>query len=270
MYTLKQMKFPIFITLDEDGLDPRAGQMYKIKIQDCELEQTSISTSNLKELLQQSNSVLTALLADKTDIPLELSKEELIKKHLELLDKAYHETINNALQIVNNLLQGAYEKSFFPIGNSYILSITPSMEYILKDWLHLWEQPKGTYYDIVGNKVFILISAEIPSIIEGDLELYLEKVLEEEIFEHEYYRDENLSNYKLVQLGYKKIKERQYGMLFLPSGYLFKIEEQLPDNINFKYYVEIFYKNKVYKSKYINTLVDLHYLYNELELMKTI
>lgn len=265
----KEMNFPITIILDENGVNKLGQQTYKIEIEDNKLKTNIIDSSDLKELLKKTDDVLWKLISKKSNISSELSKEEKIQIYLDRLDEAYHEGTYYALQIVNNLLQEAYEKSIKPTGNKYVLSITPMIEYILKDWFQLWDRPFRTHYEIAGNEVFVIISNEIPSIIEGNGEKYIDAVMSKQIFDQEYYKDITLTPSYLKALGYKE-DSNGWSMLFKKSNLLLIIEGG--DYMNYQFWVSVYHLDdfhiKKFHSRYLmNTIVDLDNIYKKLELI---
>lgn len=293
--TIKEMNLPVFITLDEDGIDVLGNQTYKIKIQDNNLEIISIDSSDIKRLLKETDDTLWKLLTKKSDLSSmeeSFSKEEVIQMHLDRLDESYQEGVQSSIRIVNNLIAGINAKSTYITGNKYILSITPTMSYYLEDWFRLWDQSLknkwslhrtsfhndylknffgrdkqsvGMYYEIMGNEIFVIISDKtIPSIVEGNGEAYVDKVLSEEIYEHEYYKSETLLDYSFKMLGYKKTPEG-WTMLFEGFNILLIIEEV--SNYNYQYVAKAYKYDKLELLEYINTVVDLDNVYKKLGLL---
>lgn len=62
MYTIKEMKFPIFITLDESGVHSTGEQMYKLVIQDANLETSRIECSSADYLASELSFILKRIL----------------------------------------------------------------------------------------------------------------------------------------------------------------------------------------------------------------
>ena len=65
MYTIKEMKFPIFITLDENGVHSTGEQMYKLEVQDADLQIDRIECSDVDFLIHMLDLKLRELIAVK-------------------------------------------------------------------------------------------------------------------------------------------------------------------------------------------------------------
>jgi len=156
MYIAKEMKFPIFITLDESGVHPTGEQMYKLEIQDADLIKRHIESSDINYLVKEIAPVLRTVLKTKRNIK-EATFEEQILEEEKALDVTYHESLRQALTIVNSLLENAITKSESPINNTYNLYIAPVVKFLLNDWLRLWDYNESKqFYQIAGNNVYIV------------------------------------------------------------------------------------------------------------------
>lgn len=59
--------------------------------------------------------------------------------------------INDKFDIIN-------EKSKYPVGNYYLLLVEKNFIIAYEDWFLLWGQMYEGYFEIAGNKVFVVQS----------------------------------------------------------------------------------------------------------------
>ena len=90
--------------------------------------------------------------------------EELGKEVINNFPHPSRELRDNAIEIINILLDDANCNAETPVNNYFVLTIPYTVSLLLDDYLKLWGRCKDGSYEIAGNYVYVCTSYDMSSI----------------------------------------------------------------------------------------------------------